>query len=319
MSTTQAVPVWLIRVYELSVCWHSNSKTKPPFLTAGHRERRGILMSEGFLLWGSDGWLWAPQGIFGLGRHERLKGIRILADPGSLSGPWSGSSRLELEPFGSLQALDARWGWSGEVRLRLRGCTWGPALKEGRPREGGGSCLAGLARGPWEHTGLRGAGPPAPPGLAMERDARLWRPRGCSMRGRIEPADVGVTEFWGVAAGALHSSRATDWVANAGLSLAFSPRENSTPGRCRWALRRCLSLLGSAGPVTSTIMSLRAQLASVCFSSSCLLFTRSLWSSVGGVFTCLPWWRCSLRQGLEGCSIWGCKEKEKKKGCQYFF
>ena len=45
-----------------------------------------------------DGWVSAPQGIFGLGRHERLKGIRILADPGSLSVPWLGSSRLDLVP-----------------------------------------------------------------------------------------------------------------------------------------------------------------------------------------------------------------------------
>lgn len=253
-----------------------------------------------------------PQGIFGLGRHERLKGIRILADPGSLGVPWSGSSRLELVPLGSLQGLDVLRGWSSEMRLGLRGCTCGPALKEGRPLEGGGSCLVWLARGPNEHPGFREAKPLVPPGLRAGRDTRLWRRRGCSMWGQVKPADLGVTDFCSIAAGALHSCWAADWAADAGLSLAFTPCEVPKPGQCRWVLRRWLSLLGSAGLDTSAIRSSREQSASIWVSSSGLPFVRSLWPSVGGVFTGLPWWRCSLRQGLKGCSIWGCREEERR-------
>ena len=255
-----------------------------------------------------DGWVSAPQGIFGLGRHERLKGIRILADPGSLSVPWLGSSRLDLVPCWSLQGSDALWGWSSEVRQRLRGCTWGPALKQGRPRDGGGSCLVRLASSPKEHLGLREAKPLVPPGLSAGRDTRLWRRGGCSIRGQVEPSVLGVTEFCSVAVGALHSCCAADWAADAGLSLAFTTCGVLKPRRCRWVQRRWLCLSGSAGPV---IRSSRVQSASVLVPSSGLVLVRSLWPSVGGVFTSFPWWRCSLGQGMKGCSIWGCREEER--------
>lgn len=271
-------------------------------------ERGGwILMSEWFLLWSFDGWIYAPQGFFGLGRHERLIGIRILADPGSLTIPWLGSSRLQLVPLGSLQGLDVLRGWSSETRLTLWGCTWGPALKEGRPLEGGGSCLVRLARDPNEHLGVTGAKPLAPPGLSAGRDTRLWRRRGCSMRGQVGPADRGVTEFCSITAGALPSC----WAADARLSLSFTPRDVPKPGRCRWVLRRWLNLLVSADLDTSAKSSSTEQSASLQVSPSGLLFMRSLWSSVGGVFTVFSWWRGSLRQRLKGCSIWGCRGEKR--------
>lgn len=258
-----------------------------------------------------DGCVYAPQGIFGLGRQERLKGIRILADPGPLSVPWSGSFRLELEHRGNLQGSDALRGWSSEARHRLEAWTWGPALKQGRPLDGGGSCLIWLARGPKEHPVFSEAKPPVPPGLSEGRDTRLCRRGGCSMRGLVKPGDLAVTELCGITAGALRSCSAADWAADAGLSLAITPCRAPKPGRCRLVLRRWLISSGCAGPDTSAIRSSRRRSASICVPSSDLLLVRSLWPSVGRVFNSLPWWRCSLRQGLKGCSIWGCRKEER--------
>lgn len=233
-----------------------------------------------------------------------------MADPGSLSAPWLGSSRLELVHWGSLQLSDALRGWSSEVWHRLGACTWGPALKQGRPLDGGGSCLVRLARGPKEDPGFREAKPPVPPELSAGRDTRLWRRGCCSMRGQVDPAGLGVTEFCSITAGALHSCCAADWAADAGLSLAVTPCGATEPRRCRWVLRRWLSSLGFAGPDTSAIRRSTEWSASVWVTSSDLLLIRLLWPAMRGVFTILPLWGCSLRQGLKGCSIWGCRKEE---------
>lgn len=165
-----------------------------------------------------DEWIYAPQGSFGLGRLEWLKGSRILDDPGSLSFAWTDSSGLELVPCGPLQCPDALRGWSSKVRRKLWGCAWGPALKQGRPLEGGGSCFLQLAGGPEEHAGFREAKPPAPPGLSTGRDARLWRRLGCSRQGPVEPPSLGgPLESWPVSAGARHSGCTTHGAADVGL------------------------------------------------------------------------------------------------------
>lgn len=177
------------------------------------------------LLWSLDEQVLTPQGIFGVGRHGQLKVIRVLAELESLSVPTWGYSRLELASLVSLWALDVLWCWSNEVPHRPLGCTWGPALKEGRPLDGGGIGLVWLARGLKEHPVFREVMPPVPPGLNAGRDTCLWRRRGCSMRGQVEAADLGVTELCGGVAGALSSFCLADWASEAGQSLAFTPCE----------------------------------------------------------------------------------------------
>lgn len=212
---------------------------------------------------------------------------------------------------GSLQWSDALWGWSSEVWHRLWACTWGPASKQGRPLDGGGSCFVRLARGPMEHPGFREAKPPVLPDLSAGRDTRLCRRGCCSMRGQVDPAGLGVTEFCSITAGALHTCCAADWAANAGLSLAVTPSGATEPGQRRWVLTRWLSSLGFAGPHTSAIRRPTERSASLWVPFSDLLLMRSLWPAMRGVFTSLLWWGCSLRLRLKGCSIWGCRKEER--------
>lgn len=217
----------------------------------------------------------------------------LWASPDRVPPGWSW---FPLDPC--KEALDVLRGWSWEVRSRLLSWTWCPALKEGRPLEGGGSWLF---CGPKELLCLGEEKPPVPPGLSAGRDKSLWRRRGCSMRGQLEEADLGVTEFRGITAGA-----------DVGLSLAFTPCKAQTPGQCRWVLMRGLGLLGFAGLDTSAITSSTELSAQKRVCSSGLPILRSLWPSVGGVFTGFPWRRCSLRKGLKRCSIWGWREERYK-------
>jgi len=275
-------------------------------------EKRMNVNDKVIVVWSLGRQTYDPQGSFGLGRHVRLNGIRISADPWSLSVFGVGSSReLGLVHHGSFLGSDVLRGWRSEEWNSFGDCSWGPVLKQGRPLDGGGSCLVWLASSPKEHPGFREAKPAVPPGLVAGRDTRLLRRGGCTVRGQVEPLDLEVTEFWSITAGALFLCSVAARAAKAGLSLAVIPCEAQEVKQCRLVLGKRLS---SSGPATLNTSARRASggwSSSLWVAFSELLLVSSLWPSVRGVFTSLPWCRCSLRQGLKGCSIWGCRKKEK--------
>lgn len=275
----------------------------------GLEERRRNVNDSAIPVSSVDWRISALQGIFGLGRQERLKGMRVFADPVSPSLAWVDSSRdFVLVCQESFPGSDVLRGWVIEVLNSFWVCTQGPALKQGRPLDGGGSCLAWLAEDPAKHAAL--GDPPAPPSLGDGCGMRLWRRGGGSVRGQVEPADLGATGSWVITARDLHPCCAAHCCADAGLSFAVISCGVQERRQGRLVRRRWVSLSGSAAQHTSATRASAGQ-SSARVASSDVLSDSSLWPSMGRVLTGLSRWEGSMRQGLKGCSIWGCKKKKK--------
>lgn len=85
-SSLRSVPLILLREQRFHCC-------------CGSEEERINVNDRVIPVSRVDGRISAPQGIFGLGRQERLKGMRLFADPGSPSGAWVGFASVCQESF----------------------------------------------------------------------------------------------------------------------------------------------------------------------------------------------------------------------------
>lgn len=209
------------------------------------------------------------QWIFGLGRRDWLGE----ASPPGLAEAVPGS----LSPVGR--------GRPNRVGARLGPGAWGPELKQGRPRVGGGSCFffsreAGPGAGPG--AGLAG-------GRSCDRvgtDTFLCRRSDCRMRGRPSPRSP--------------SARA---------GAAASPEGGLRRGVRSWSEPRAGP---GAGPAETSGQEAGRGRSPGCPSSPEAAAT-SLRSSVEAVLASLSWGRRSLVQRPEGCSTGGYTERGTRR------
>ncbi len=211
-------------------------------------------------------------------------------------------SSTEALRCGSASLLaTAGQGWDSRPRVTM----WFPALKHGKPLDGGGgkSCWA-----VWFIEGPGFGFDPLPPPIDRAgRVTRLCRRGGCRTRGLKKDEGWGVCRslFW--------------WLSGVGLPICSpAPGESFSLLSCmrRWVLSNRLSSSGSGKDSTWESLA-GGRIGSVQGAGGQDIGGRSssvqasLWPPVGTVLASFPWMRGSLGMWLMGWSIWGCRRQNR--------